>query len=319
MTSAVGDGPTRYVKSKMPPAANAVGRHVRQGRPRAVASRTRPARRGSRRSTARSTRRRSSSSSASARSARGEGVRGLARVPGPVPGARRGAPAARLHAARAARGGAALRVRRSFEWQQDAVTLFILSGVFLYFGISQRRGAHLNVDAAPRHAGVARAGRAPRGRGHQGRRHGHLLRVHARGGVVGHPGDRGRASSTAAAARASRSRCGRSCSRCSSASRSWRCRCSSRSTAASRSCAAATCSKSRRTTADAALTPPSRRKAGRGTDVDRRDRRARAARAERADRHRAQRLGRRLHPDRPAARARGRSSAPSSTSSTATR
>lgn len=33
----------------------------------------------------------------------------------------------------------------SFEWQQDAVTLFILSTVFLYFGISQRHGAHLNV------------------------------------------------------------------------------------------------------------------------------------------------------------------------------
>jgi TRAP-type C4-dicarboxylate transport system permease small subunit len=33
----------------------------------------------------------------------------------------------------------------SFEWQQDAVTFFILSGVFLYFGIAQRRGAHLNV------------------------------------------------------------------------------------------------------------------------------------------------------------------------------
>jgi TRAP-type C4-dicarboxylate transport system permease small subunit len=34
----------------------------------------------------------------------------------------------------------------SFEWQQDAVTLFILSAVFLYFGISQRHGAHLNVN-----------------------------------------------------------------------------------------------------------------------------------------------------------------------------
>jgi TRAP-type C4-dicarboxylate transport system permease small subunit len=33
----------------------------------------------------------------------------------------------------------------SFEWQQDAVTFFILSGVFLYFGISQRREAHLTV------------------------------------------------------------------------------------------------------------------------------------------------------------------------------
>ena len=34
----------------------------------------------------------------------------------------------------------------SFEWQQDAVTFFILSAVFLYFGISQRRGAHLHVN-----------------------------------------------------------------------------------------------------------------------------------------------------------------------------
>lgn len=35
----------------------------------------------------------------------------------------------------------------SYEWQQDAVTFFIISAVFLYFGISQRRGAHLNVTA----------------------------------------------------------------------------------------------------------------------------------------------------------------------------
>ena len=35
---------------------------------------------------------------------------------------------------------------QSFEWQQDAVTLFILSAVFLYFGVAQRRGAHLNVN-----------------------------------------------------------------------------------------------------------------------------------------------------------------------------
>jgi len=33
----------------------------------------------------------------------------------------------------------------SFEWQQDAVTFFILSGVFLYFAISQRHNEHLNV------------------------------------------------------------------------------------------------------------------------------------------------------------------------------
>jgi TRAP-type C4-dicarboxylate transport system permease small subunit len=33
----------------------------------------------------------------------------------------------------------------SFPWQQDAVTFFILSGVFFYFGIAQRREAHLTV------------------------------------------------------------------------------------------------------------------------------------------------------------------------------
>jgi len=34
----------------------------------------------------------------------------------------------------------------SFEWQQDAVTFFILSGVFLYFSIAQRSGSHLCVE-----------------------------------------------------------------------------------------------------------------------------------------------------------------------------
>lgn len=34
----------------------------------------------------------------------------------------------------------------SYEWQQDAVTYFILTAVFLYFGIAQRRGTHLTVD-----------------------------------------------------------------------------------------------------------------------------------------------------------------------------
>ena len=33
----------------------------------------------------------------------------------------------------------------SFEWQQDAVTFFTLSAVYLFFGISQRRGGHLSV------------------------------------------------------------------------------------------------------------------------------------------------------------------------------
>lgn len=48
----------------------------------------------------------------------------------------------------------------SFEWQQDAVTYFILSGVFLYFGISQRRDAHLAVTLVPEllsHFGLAKA------------------------------------------------------------------------------------------------------------------------------------------------------------------
>jgi C4-dicarboxylate transporter DctQ subunit len=46
---------------------------------------------------------------------------------------------------------------RSFEWQQDAVTYFILCGVFLYFGISQRRDSHLAVTLVPellRHFGL---------------------------------------------------------------------------------------------------------------------------------------------------------------------
>ncbi|HYC45189.1 MAG TPA: TRAP transporter small permease subunit [Burkholderiales bacterium] len=33
----------------------------------------------------------------------------------------------------------------SYEWQGDAVTFFILSAVFLYFGISQRHNEHLTV------------------------------------------------------------------------------------------------------------------------------------------------------------------------------
>jgi TRAP-type C4-dicarboxylate transport system permease small subunit len=42
----------------------------------------------------------------------------------------------------------------SFEWQQDAVTYFVLSGVFLYFSISQRREAHLTVTLIPELFGV---------------------------------------------------------------------------------------------------------------------------------------------------------------------
>jgi C4-dicarboxylate transporter DctQ subunit len=37
----------------------------------------------------------------------------------------------------------------SFEWQQDAVTFFTLSGVFLYFSVCQRRNAHLSVSVLP--------------------------------------------------------------------------------------------------------------------------------------------------------------------------
>ena len=33
----------------------------------------------------------------------------------------------------------------SFEWQQDAVTFFTLSAVYLFFGIAQRHGSHLTV------------------------------------------------------------------------------------------------------------------------------------------------------------------------------
>jgi TRAP-type C4-dicarboxylate transport system permease small subunit len=33
----------------------------------------------------------------------------------------------------------------SYEWQQDAVTFFTLSAVYLFFGIAQRRGGHLSV------------------------------------------------------------------------------------------------------------------------------------------------------------------------------
>jgi len=48
----------------------------------------------------------------------------------------------------------------SFEWQQDAVTFFILSGVFLYFSVSQRKDAHLTVTVMPELLAVA----GPRGR-----------------------------------------------------------------------------------------------------------------------------------------------------------
>jgi TRAP-type C4-dicarboxylate transport system permease small subunit len=37
----------------------------------------------------------------------------------------------------------------SYEWQQDAVTFFTLSGVFLYFSIAQRTDSHLCVTVMP--------------------------------------------------------------------------------------------------------------------------------------------------------------------------
>lgn len=37
----------------------------------------------------------------------------------------------------------------SFEWQQDAVTFFTLSGVFLYFSVCQRKDSHLTVTVLP--------------------------------------------------------------------------------------------------------------------------------------------------------------------------
>jgi TRAP-type C4-dicarboxylate transport system permease small subunit len=37
----------------------------------------------------------------------------------------------------------------SYEWQQDAVTFITLSGIFLYFAISQRHESHLSVMIVP--------------------------------------------------------------------------------------------------------------------------------------------------------------------------
>lgn len=43
----------------------------------------------------------------------------------------------------------------SFDWQQDAVTFFTLSGVFLYFSLCQRHEAHLTVTVLPELLAVA--------------------------------------------------------------------------------------------------------------------------------------------------------------------
>ena len=37
----------------------------------------------------------------------------------------------------------------SFEWQQDAVTFFMLSGVYLYFSVVQRKNDHLAMTVLP--------------------------------------------------------------------------------------------------------------------------------------------------------------------------
>jgi TRAP-type C4-dicarboxylate transport system permease small subunit len=37
----------------------------------------------------------------------------------------------------------------SFEWQQDAVTFFMLSGVYLYFSVVQRKNDHLSMTVLP--------------------------------------------------------------------------------------------------------------------------------------------------------------------------
>jgi TRAP-type C4-dicarboxylate transport system permease small subunit len=43
----------------------------------------------------------------------------------------------------------------SFEWQQDAVTFFMLSGVYLYFSVAQRKHSHLAVTVVPEILAVA--------------------------------------------------------------------------------------------------------------------------------------------------------------------
>jgi TRAP-type C4-dicarboxylate transport system permease small subunit len=48
----------------------------------------------------------------------------------------------------------------SFEWQQDAVTYFTLSGIFLYFSVAQLRRSHLSVTVLPELLAIA----GPRGR-----------------------------------------------------------------------------------------------------------------------------------------------------------
>jgi TRAP-type C4-dicarboxylate transport system permease small subunit len=43
----------------------------------------------------------------------------------------------------------------SFEWQQDAVTFIMLSGVYFYFSVAQRKRSHLAVTVVPELLAVA--------------------------------------------------------------------------------------------------------------------------------------------------------------------
>ena len=67
----------------------------------------------------------------------------------------------------------------SFDWQADAVTYFMLTAVFLYFSVSQRRGEHLTVTVVVETLDAVgprsrHAARAAHGHGHGRRRHGDL-------------------------------------------------------------------------------------------------------------------------------------------------
>lgn len=46
-------------------------------------------------------------------------------------------------------------IGKSFEWQQDAVTFIMLSGVYLYFCVAQRKNSHLAVTVVPELCAVA--------------------------------------------------------------------------------------------------------------------------------------------------------------------
>ena len=49
---------------------------------------------------------------------------------------------------------------RSFEWQADAVTFFMLSGIYLYFSVVQRKNDHLTMTVLPELLAVS----GPRGK-----------------------------------------------------------------------------------------------------------------------------------------------------------